>query len=228
MNLQDALDKAGQTLDEERVEPTVRYEMVTPDTVVNSVAAIISLSGERHRPTRVQEHPEHFLFKSQNFDLLCALWDQIPERDRPALLAASLSRALEKGSYRHRRGDVLGAGQSRRCTSALPLVAEFVVRRGGKSLFTEALGRSAPSPGLTLMLVQLDQMIALNFTLFTDEQYAQLRTAIEKVKGVIVNFKKQPTPSSTIESNAAHYVCKEVPGCVKRSWKRVARQHSCI
>ena len=107
---------------------------------------------------------------------------------------------------------ILEAGQWRHCSSELPLVAEFVVRRGDKQLFTSALGKAALSPGLTLLLMQLEEMIALNFTLFTDEEYTQLRAAMEIIRGTIRKYyERQATPGSTIEQNTIHHVCREIP-----------------
>ena len=93
----------------------------------------------------------------------------------------------------------------------MPLVAEFVVRRGDKRLLISALSKAALSPGLTLLLLQLEEMIALNFTLFTDEEYTQLRTAVESVKGTVPDFRTQARPGSSVESNTIHNVCREVP-----------------
>jgi hypothetical protein len=106
---------------------------------------------------------------------------------------------------------LLLAGHSVRCCSELPLVAEFSVRRGDKRHFISALGKAAVSPGLTLLLTQLEEMIALNFTLFTDEEHTQLRTAMDEVNRSIAVLKKQPSPDSTLESNTRHHVCQEVP-----------------
>ncbi len=42
------------------------------------------------------------------------------------------------------------------------------------------------------MLMQLEEMIALNFTLFTSEEYAQLSTAIASVGQAITDLQKRP------------------------------------
>lgn len=208
MNLLDAVEKVGQILDEERMEPTVRYTARAP--VVNAAAANAFRERGTH-PRSVQEHPEDFLFKSKNFDLLCTLLDQVAERDRPSLLTASLLRISDGGSYRHKTAAPVGAGQWGRCSPELPLVAEFAVRRGDKRLFINALRKAAPSPGLTLLLIQLEEMIALNFTLFTVEEYVQLRTAMGGIVEAIAVFRKKPRPSAVVESNTVHNVCLEVP-----------------
>jgi len=211
MTLQGTIGMAAQILDQERVEPTVRYEIAAPSPGIDPAVHSSPLyeRGNHHRT--VQEHPEQFQFKSANFDLLCALLDQVPEQNRRAVLAASLSRILNKGSYRHIPGALQYAGQWRRCSSELPLVAEFIVRRGDKQLFISALSGAAPSPGLTLLLLQLEEMIALNFTLFTDEEYTRIPLAIASVRRVIADLVRRPRPSSTIESNTVYHVTKEIP-----------------
>jgi hypothetical protein len=210
MKIQEAVAKAEQILDEERTSPTVRY--MTDAPVLSPAAPIARAFSERgSHPRTVQPHPDRFLFGSANFDLMCALLDQVREGDRPEILAASLSRISNGASYRHTSREVLGAGQWRRCSSELPLVAEFTVRRGVKQLFINALRKAAPSPGLTLLLIQLEEMIALNFTLFTTEEYSLLRTAMDDVKRIIARLQNEPRRSSTIESNTVHYVCREIP-----------------
>jgi len=78
MNLRDAIQKARQIVDEERVEPTVSYEMTPTSLAILSPAAIFtSLTERSKRPRRVRENPEEFQLKSGNFDLLCALLDQV-------------------------------------------------------------------------------------------------------------------------------------------------------
>jgi hypothetical protein len=209
MNFKDAAAKAGQILDEERIYPTVRYALAAPVNAASPVVVAISQRGVH--PRTVKEHPENFLFRSTNFDLLCALVDQLPEQTRPALFVASLSRLSSNGSFRDRSNEVSGAGQWIRCSSELPLVAEFAVRRGDKQLFIRALGKAALSPGLTLLLLQLEEMIALNFTLFNEEEHTQLGTAMESMKGTIPDFRRQAPPGFTIETNTVLNVCKEIP-----------------
>lgn len=210
MNLRDAIEKAGQILDEERIEPTVDYK-ISP-VITDPLAIYSSLMERSQRPCRVRENPGEFQFKSGNFDLLCALSDQVPEGDRPGLFAALRSRILVVRSYRHRSEEMWGAGAWAQCSSELPLLAEFLVRRGDKQLFIRALSEAPPNPGLTLMLRQLEEMIALNLTLFTNEEYTQLPIAIEGVRRKITDLNASRQPRTTIDSNTVYHVCREVPG----------------
>jgi hypothetical protein len=210
MNLQDAVAKAGQILDEERIIPTARYWLAAP--AASAAAPVVVALSERGAPRRnVQEHPENFIFRSINFDLLCALLDQVPKEDRSAIFAASLSRISNRDSYRHTSQEVLSAGQWRQCSSELPLVAEFNVRRGDKLSFVATLSNAALSPGLTLLLVHLGEMIALDFTLLTDEEYPQIQKAVESIRGSIPNLQGQARWHTPTERNTVHWVCREVP-----------------
>lgn len=213
MDLRDAIQKAGQVLDKERDSPSVGYELVASDPLASALLSHAPPLNERGRPFRaVEGHPERFQFRSLRFNLLCALLDQVPTQDRTAWFASLLSRISDARSFRHLPGPVLGAGQWHRCSSELPLVAEFLVRRGDKQRFFLGLAEAAPSPGLTLLLGQIEEMITLNFTLFSDEEYQQLPTAIAGIRKAIAEIEKRPKPSSNIESNAICHVRDEVPG----------------
>ena len=59
--------------------------------------------------------------------------------------------------------------------------------------------------------MQLGEMIALNFTVFTDEEYVQLPTAIDSVRQTIPDLQRRPRPTSPIDSNTVYHVCGEIP-----------------
>jgi hypothetical protein len=179
---------------------------------VSAAAPVVIALGERgaHRRT-VQQRPANFVFRSVNFDLLCALLDKVPEQHRSTLFAASLSRLSSSGSYHDRSREALGAGQWRRCSSELPLVAEFNVRRGDRRLFIAKLSEVALSPGLTHLMIHLGEMVALNFTVFTDAEYRLLQAAVAGVRAKLPELQRQAKPRSTIESNVVHNVSREVP-----------------
>jgi hypothetical protein len=60
------------------------------------------------------------------------------------------------------------------------------------------------------LLLQLEEIIAFNSPLFTDEEYSRLRTAMESMNGSMPDFRRQPR-GSTFESYTLHNVCREVP-----------------
>jgi hypothetical protein len=150
MNLSDALRKAGQILGEERVNRSIFYEV--PQARLKAMGALGPLyyllaqndRGKQH-PRVVREDPQEYQFKSVNFDLLCAIFDQIRQEDRSALFGHLRSRILDATSY-HNRATGLGAGSWEHCSSELPLIAEFHVRRGSKQELISALFEAAISP----------------------------------------------------------------------------------
>jgi hypothetical protein len=139
------------------------------------------------------------------------LFDQVSVQDRPSLFQALVSRINRRECYRDKSGEILRAGQWRQCSSELPLVAEFAVRRGDKAIFFGALRKPALSPGLTLLLVQLEEMIALNFTLFTDEEYIELSDAVESIRVEVSKLPKQAPSGSSADTNTYHHVRREIP-----------------
>src|SRR5580658_303367 len=105
MDLRDAIQKAGQILDQERVSPTVGYELATTDLTLTVLSAVVGPLTERGTHFRgVQAHPERYQFKSLNFDLLSALLDHVPEQNRQEWLASLHSRISNVRSYRHTSG----------------------------------------------------------------------------------------------------------------------------
>jgi hypothetical protein len=211
MDLQEALGKAEQILVEERINPTVTYEL----SPTAPVTAVLSPYEGGIYPRNVRENPAEFQLKSVNFSLLCTLLDQVRQQERTWLFGSLRSRISDPRAYRHKSGAVLGAGSWLRCTSELPLIAEFLVRRGDKH-FVSSMGGAAVGPGLSLLLIQLEQMIAFNFTLFTEEEYIWIPTALDGIKIAIGELQKRPKPQSTIESNTVYHVVREVPDLCDR------------
>lgn len=208
MTLVDVIAKAAQILDEERRYPIVSYEKVTPDPL-GLCPLLLQVERGKH-PRTIHERPDEFGFRSQNYDLLSVLLDQVSEKDRPALIESMLLRCPEKSSFHHRNSNAVDQWSSSLCSSELPLVAEFAVRRGYQWRFIDTLGEACPSPGLTLLLIQLEEMIALNFTLFTNAEYDPLRIAVEKIEAVMFDIKNQVGNRTDAKSYALKSVSKEI------------------
>jgi hypothetical protein len=58
--------------------------------------------------------------------------------------------------------------------SELPLITEFCLRNGATALFLQKLLEMQSSPGKAVLLRHLEDVVALNFTIFTDAHYEQL------------------------------------------------------
>jgi hypothetical protein len=192
MELREAIGKVYQILDEERSNPTVRYslrlESLAADSglgqtlaIVTALAAPQDLARIRSmRPREIEEDPRKWKFESVNYNLLCALVSRVGEADRPGFLTA-VADCLESssGHAKCNRGiqpNWMGY------VSEFPLIAEFCVRNGAKAKFLETLGELKPSMGLAVLLTHLEDMIALNFTVFTEVDYEVLKNAVQDLR----------------------------------------------
>ena len=120
--------------------------------------AVRQIQEERQqRIRRVHEVPDKFYFKSTNYELLLALFSQVLENDHAAFAAFLLTH-------------ISGA--------ASPLVAEFCVRTRHASQLSRAIAAAPLTRGLVLAVKQLQDTIALNFNVLSDEELERVTAAI--------------------------------------------------
>jgi len=198
MNLSDAVRKAAQILIEEQVEPTIRYLYVSrgwpntpfyiptfppPEYLTPAIAGHHALEAERkHRPRRVYEDPKLYVFESTNFTLLLKVFSQLVESDRGAFVSRLLipvrtpvPAVASKGGTRF----PFFQGKM----SVLALVAEFCVRTGHlKELLAATSEPKLPAESLAIMLQEIEEMIALNFNLFSDSELVSMPSALAPLR----------------------------------------------
>jgi len=186
MELREALSKADQILDEERVSPTVNYDCA-PQTEQGVTKAFVAIAGtlnlatmRNERPRRIIENPTWYRFRSTNYDLLCAILTRLSENDRPAFISGVALRLVSPPGCMRRNYSVAFPGWNN-LSSELPLVAEFIVRNHGKAQLIRALFEAQRIPGHAPLLRQLEEMIALNYTVFTDSDYETLASAMVNI-----------------------------------------------
>jgi len=185
MELREAINKANQILDEERISPTTKYTPRKTGDAALDALAIHAADGRltrmrSRRPRKVLEDPTAFQLESANHMLLCALLSQVPEESRAAFFSAVLARV----------GLAPGCGQSSTdiypgwngLVSELPLVAEFSLRNGAKKEFLGVLAEANPLPGHVVLLRHMEELIALSFTVFTETEYQDLDQAVSFFK----------------------------------------------
>lgn len=182
MELQEAVNKANQVLDEERVSPTVNYECI-PQAEERVTRALVAMMGtfnlpqmRNQRPRQIIENPRWYRFKSTNYDLLGALLSRLAEKDKSAFLSGVALRLFSVPGCL-RKSHVFFPGWNN-LSSELPLVAEFLVRNRAKAQLVRALYEAHRIPGHAPMLRQLEEMIALNYTVFTTQDYETLSSAM--------------------------------------------------
>jgi hypothetical protein len=163
-------------------------------------AAVLSLASmmQREPLQSIQENPRQWTLRATNYTLLCALLSQIPEDSRRLVFESALLRvrsdpacARTTRAVRNWRGLV----------SELPLVAEFCVRNGARQEFLQALRDAIPLPGHAILLRHIEDMIAFNFVIFSDEDYEQLSLCVVKFRETAVQ--RYPKPRSGPFRNAS-------------------------
>jgi hypothetical protein len=214
MDLADALKRASEILDEELAHPTVKYEQVNLTrawALQRGPVVKQNLQAQRqNRPREVEEQPGHYLFSSVNYDLLMAILGQVHKTDRNAFMASIVKRIPSAHSYRRDKDTALVYPRFDWHVSELPLIAEFCVRNGCLMLALQAAA-SIPRPtyGLILFLMQLEEMIALNFTIFTARQLEsipQLLSNLREEAHRLTYSAKRPRGTTGPAIENPHYV----------------------
>jgi len=176
MELSEVLDKAKQILEEERSAPTVRYVKRDSEGLASAEAVISSqeLQATSGMGTQILEGSHGCLFESVNYNLLSALHVQIPDNDRTSFVrnlvllmhvAPACGRAIGRIEF----------------PSELPLIGEFAVRNGGKEDFFAAISEAQPLPGHVTLLRHLQDLIVLNYRLFSDVEYQTLAQSVAQM-----------------------------------------------
>jgi hypothetical protein len=128
----------------------------------------------RQRPRPVTQQPDCYHLESSNFDHLTKLLGQVHQDDRVSFVAAMLA-FVPSDKSAHRGDDTTRFPSYKNCTSLLPLVAEFCFRTGyTKELFQSLQELTMPTVGLLILLLQLEETIALNYILFSDAELEEI------------------------------------------------------
>jgi hypothetical protein len=186
-----AVFQALQILDEERVNPTIEYEFdskrLSGPTQLHQTVELIAVvtapqrlaASRAARPRKVEEDPSRWRFKSQNYNLLTALYSRVRNDVKPGFIEALLGQLSPPTSCTPARSGthLVTHGLS----SCLPLVAEFCARNGASQALINAVAWAELTPGFFLMLKELEELIAFNFTVFSDAEYSALSSRLDCV-----------------------------------------------
>jgi len=163
-------------LDQERLTPTLSYTYVgktmpsDPSFYIAqqgghlpAITAIYALQNMRkQRPRSIWEKPGEWEFASRNYGLLTLIFQQIDDSPRHIFIHKLIESQLALGN-----GKPLESFSRERFRSGLPLVAEFCVRNGYLSSLMEMSSQLVyPNPNVAMMMVQMEEIIALNFDVF--------------------------------------------------------------
>lgn len=185
MKLQEAIQKAKLILDEERHHSTVGYSPPEAKDFVSGLRQIRDLGkldAIRMRPRQVCEDTSRFVFKSTNYELLCALLSQLSESDRDAFIGAVVERLSDEPGYRckHTTSDLVDCSA---LASELPLVVEFCVRQGKVQAVLDWLKLdSHAAPKHALVFRHIEDMITFNFRVYREHEYPELARAVATIQ----------------------------------------------
>lgn len=210
MDIQQAIELTHKTLLEERTSPTVRYMLRAPVAFAAAPAAV-ALTERGQHPRTVRENPGIHRLTSDNYSLLSGLYSELVEADKVRFIETLSMRVADERAYSNPVNDVRGAGAWRSCRSELPLIAEFLVRQKRAGSLLAALKKAPVRPPLTLLLMQIEEMIALDFTLFSDQEYGILSNTVKGFQPEIEALNGQIRTADAIESNTRYHLVHELP-----------------
>jgi hypothetical protein len=196
MEIEEGIEAMSRILHEERQRPTAGYKQrpefevgetgkrtFTLTTAVTGLALQVNLAQERKkRPRRVQQDTDIYEFGGANYELLLRLFGEIRESDRARFIEEML-KFVRNGGYRTKVATELHFPTFNTFISDTPLIAEFCIRMGHfKELLEAAATVKFPTDALVIMLMQIEETVALNFDLFTKEKLKHIQLLLKPIR----------------------------------------------
>jgi len=134
---------------------------------------------------------------------------QISESDRAKFLAYIRVRLNWGAGCREDRSSIFPKWDG--LISELPLAVEFLARSGGKEELFAALEEKDISviPGHVLLLMQIEDLIALNYTVFTESEYMRLDSVVRRFRitadAFLRKFDRKGPGNTTRVTGYLHY-----------------------
>jgi hypothetical protein len=200
MDLAQALQDAIHIFEEERVRPTLSYRYVAkewprsmkwqeytlkPQGYTPGMAAVMGLANmQKQRPREVEENPKAFQFESVNFDLLLTLMNQLGPEKRPEFVGWLVKTLLPAAPVKRHEGQIPFPSWNSH-TSSLSLLAEFCIRNGHAQTFLDGTHElKMPSPGVAIMLIEIEEIIALNYNIFSRAEIDTLPKSLAHLREI--------------------------------------------
>jgi len=200
MEIAQAVDSTLLILDDETVRPTIQYRYVGEEWpgvtrwqeqdlrdngYTPMMAGVIALAQMRMgRPRPVEEDPQLWRFESANFNLLLIILNRVLNPNRAPFIRALLSAALEEPplALAERNSDFPSWNGN---SSGLGLLAEFCIRTGHSQVFFDSTHQvKAPSTAVAIMVRQIEEIFALNFTIFSEAEVETLPEHLASLRRV--------------------------------------------
>lgn len=139
-------------------------------------------TNRKQDPRTMLQGEYRYQLHSNNYNLLVMLLGRVDEADRSSFLEMVADCINVFPACLKNQSVSYPSWNSH--SSELPLVAEFLVRNGGRHLFFKTLESCKPSPGIAIMLLQVEDIIALNYPIFSESEYSILALAIDRLRSV--------------------------------------------
>jgi hypothetical protein len=140
-----------------------------------------------------------------------SFFEELAAIDQDSFLLSLSKRISGKDVFRVTGTNVLGMGKTDRTVSELPLIAEFLVRHGAAANLLKSLPAAPLRPALTRLLVHLEEMICLDYRLFTDDEYDHIQRSVLGIKHEMESLDMRVRFPDTRESNYRFHVHDEGP-----------------
>jgi len=184
MNMDEALEKARRILAEEQVDPTLSYRYASSSEITQPAGQRNLAFDRKSRPRQVSENLKLYVFESTNFNLLLKIFSQVAEEDRAKFVSALLDHVRQPIQAVPQRYNPTFPSY-RDGVSALALLAEFCIRTGHlKELLAATAEPKMPAASLVIMLLEIEEMIALNFNLFSDSELAAIPSNLARLREI--------------------------------------------
>lgn len=183
MQVDEAIKKAFEILTEEQVRPTMKYSAEGSNFLGNTAAVMTLITDRKNRPRAVLEDPTSCTLQGTNFELLRAIYSQVCESDRPQFVTKILD-CVRKPIPAHKNGTVRFPNYDGQ-VSALAMIVEFCIRTGNLNEWLEATKHSKlPTISLVIMLMEVEEMIAANFNLFSETELARVSDELATLREI--------------------------------------------
>jgi hypothetical protein len=223
MEIVEATAAINQILNEERERPTISYEDVanewvkrsnemTPEEIatwskITSVPRKNLWTRRKEHPRPVTETPQIYQFSGTNFDLLMSVYGRLTPVERPQLIEYILRRVQSGGTRTYPKPEnYVPSFDGKVCE--LPLIAEFCIRTGSIEPFFAATAKPPmPTPALAIMMIQVEDTIALNWNWFSNEQLQEIPKWLDPLREIAhrQTYASVRQRSSAIVRHNPHY-----------------------
>lgn len=169
MYREQAVEAMMRILGEERRRPTTAYQRTNVPVFLQLLVPAELNEGRNRRPRSVKEDPRQYEVTGKNYELLMRLFSGVDADTKQDLVEVALHTVKSGGACSKTSTNHYPSYNSH--VSDTPLIAEFCVRTGNSErLFHAVSEASVPTHAIVLMLLQIEEILVLNFNLFHPEE----------------------------------------------------------